>query len=125
MLPRAADALRERIGRGNLGLRDPRSIVQRRNVPFSMFGGKVPLRPGTPKPGERPNLIARVGLNRSVLLQGAASAARCLESGSGGGSLRTLQHISEPCPRCSRQRCTPEWDGYRINCNNGVYIIEK
>jgi hypothetical protein len=47
-------------------------------VLFSMFGGKVPLRPGTPKPGERPFLIARVGLNRSVLLQAAASAARCL-----------------------------------------------
>jgi hypothetical protein len=49
-----------------------------------MFGGKVPLRPGTPKAGERPSLIARVGLNRSVLLQAAASAAGCLESGSGG-----------------------------------------
>jgi hypothetical protein len=43
----------------------------------SMFGGKVPLRPGTPKAGERPYLIARVGLNRSVLLQAAASAAGC------------------------------------------------
>jgi hypothetical protein len=57
---------------GNVGLRDPRSIVQGRNVLFSMFGGKVPLRPGTLKPGERPFLIARVGLNRSVLLQAAA-----------------------------------------------------
>jgi len=32
MLPRAAQVLRERIGGGNLGLRDPRSIVQGRNT---------------------------------------------------------------------------------------------
>jgi hypothetical protein len=36
----------------------------------------MPLRPGKPKKaGERPYLIARVGLNRSVLLHAAASAA--------------------------------------------------
>jgi hypothetical protein len=50
MLPRATDVLRERIGAGNVGLRDPSSIVQGRNLLFSMLGGKVPLRPGTPKP---------------------------------------------------------------------------
>jgi hypothetical protein len=35
MLPRAADVLRERIGKGNLGLRDPRSIVQGRAALFT------------------------------------------------------------------------------------------
>ena len=45
MLPRAADVLRERIRGGNLGLRDPRSIIPARNALFAMFGGKVPLRP--------------------------------------------------------------------------------
>lgn len=44
MLPRAAQVLRDRIRGGNLGLRDPRSIVQGRNTLFAMFGGKVPLR---------------------------------------------------------------------------------
>jgi site-specific DNA recombinase len=81
MLPRAAAVLRERISGGNLGLRDPRSIVQGRNTLFAMFGGKVPLRPAQVKRGEKPYLIARVGLNRSVLLQ---AAGFCVESGSGG-----------------------------------------
>jgi hypothetical protein len=89
MLPRAADVLSERIAAGNLGLRDPRSIVQGRNVLFGMFGGKVPLRPGQTKPGERPVLVARVGLNRGVLLEAAASAAGYVKSGS-GGPLRAL-----------------------------------
>jgi len=84
MLPRAADVLRDRIRGGNLGLRDPRSIIPARNTLFSMFGGKVPVRPAVVKPGERPYLIARVALNREVLLQAAASAAGCLEIGSGG-----------------------------------------
>ncbi len=84
MLPRAARVLRERIKGGNLGLRDPRSIVQGRNVLFGMFGGKIGMRPGTPKPGERPYLVARIALNRNVLLQAAASAAGCVEFGSGG-----------------------------------------
>ena len=73
MLPRAADALRERIGRGNLGLRDPRSIMQGRNVLFSMFGGKVPLRPGTSKPGRTISITTdRMGLS-TVRLRTSAS----------------------------------------------------
>ncbi len=83
MLPRAARILRERIGAGNLGFRDPRSIVPGRNVLFGMFG-KVPLRPAKLKPGERPYLVGRVALNREVLLQAAESAAGCVKSGSGG-----------------------------------------
>jgi len=83
MLPHAAKVLRERIGRGNLGLRDPRSIVQGRNALFGMFGGKVPLRAAIVKPGEKPYLMARVGINRMVLLE-AASAGSCVKSGSGG-----------------------------------------
>ena len=81
MLPNAARVLRDRIGRGNLGLRDPRSIVQGRTALFGMFGGKVPLRAALVKPGEKPYLIARVGLNRNVLIEAAAS---CVKSGSGG-----------------------------------------
>ncbi len=86
MLPRAAEVLRGRIAAGNLGFRDPRSIIQGRNVLFGMFGGKVPLRPGKMQPGERPYLVARVGIDRRVLLEAAASAAGCVESGSGGVS---------------------------------------
>lgn len=81
MLPRAAQVLRDRIRGGNLGLRDPRSIVQGRNALFAMFGGKVPLRPAEVKQGEKPYLIARVGLNRTVLLEAAAG---CVNFGSGG-----------------------------------------
>ena len=33
---------------------------------------------------ERPYLIARIGLNRGVLLEAAASAVGCVKSGSGG-----------------------------------------
>lgn len=40
-----------------------------------MFGGKVPLRPGETRPVERPYLIARIGMNRNVLLEAAASPA--------------------------------------------------
>ena len=53
MLPRAADVLRERIRGGNLGLRDPRSIIPARNALFAMFGGKVPLRAGRGKAREQ------------------------------------------------------------------------
>jgi len=49
-----------------------------------MFGGKVPLRRGNANAGERPYLIARVGVNRNVLLEAAASAAGCVKCGSGG-----------------------------------------
>jgi hypothetical protein len=48
-----------------------------------MFGGKVPLRAALVKPGEKPYLIARVGINRQVLLE-AAAAGSCVKSGSGG-----------------------------------------
>ena len=84
MLPRAAEIVRDRIRGGNLGLRDPRSIIPARKTLFAMFGGKVPLRPAVVKPGTKPYLVARVALNREVLLQAAASAAGCLEIGSGG-----------------------------------------
>ena len=86
MLPRVAEAMRERLAAGNLGLRDPRSIVQGRNVLFGMFGGKVSLRPANTKPGERPYLVARLGLNHTILLEAAAGAAGCVKSGSGGPS---------------------------------------
>ena len=82
MLPRAAEELRERMTGGALGLRDPRSIVQARNTVFGMFGGKVPLRPANTKIGERPFLIARISLNRQVLLD--AATANCRKLGSGG-----------------------------------------
>ena len=76
MLPRVAEALRERVALPNLGLEDPRSILQGRNALFGMFGGKVPLRPK--RDAERPYLVARVGINRAVLLDG------CRLTGSGG-----------------------------------------
>ena len=84
MLPRAASSLRERLGAGNLGLRKPRSIMQARALLFEMFGGKVPLRRGDANAGERPHLVARVAVNRNVLLEAAASAAGCVKCGSGG-----------------------------------------
>ena len=62
----AAEALRERVALPNLGLRDPRSILQGRNALFGMFGGKLPLRPVLDT--ERPYLVARVGINRTALL---------------------------------------------------------
>ena len=84
MLPRAAEAMRARLQTGNLGLKDPRSIIQGRNTLFGLFNGRVPMRPAALKPGERTYLIARVGINRNVLLDAAASAAGCVENGSGG-----------------------------------------
>jgi hypothetical protein len=63
-----AASMRHRIRGGNLGLRDPRSIIPARNTLFAMFGGKVPLRPAVVKPGTKPYLVARVALNRYVLL---------------------------------------------------------
>ena len=65
----------------NLGLRDPRLIVQGRNTLFAMLGGKVPLRPAQVKNGQKPYPIAKVGINRQVLLEAAGG---CLELGSGG-----------------------------------------
>jgi len=47
-------------------LRDPRSIVPARNALFAKFGGKVPVRPGSARPGDRPFLVARIGLDRVV-----------------------------------------------------------
>ena len=84
MLPRGAEKLRQRIRAGNLGLRNPSSIVEGRNILFGMFGGKVPLKPAQVKDGERPYLIARVGINREILLEAAAEAAGCVKNGSGG-----------------------------------------
>ena len=84
MLPRAAEALRERIRSDNLGLQAPTSIGELRNVLFGMFGGKVGRRPAPIQEGEQPYLIARVGLNRHILLDAAAEAAGCVKCGSGG-----------------------------------------
>ena len=81
MLPRAAEMLRYRIRGGNLGLRDPHSIVQARSTLFAMFGGRVPLRRAQIAEGEKPYLIARMRLNRAVLLE---AAGMCVKSGSGG-----------------------------------------
>lgn len=79
MLPRAADVLRERVGAGNLGLRIPRSIVEARNILFASFGGRVKMRAGVTKLGERSYLIARITLNHTVLMEAAASAAGCVK----------------------------------------------
>ena len=54
MLPNVAEVVRDRIAAGNVGLRDPRSIVQARNTLFDMFGGKVPLRRAALIAGEKP-----------------------------------------------------------------------
>ena len=97
MLPRAASSLRERLGAGNLGLRKPRSIMQARTLLFEMFGGKVPLRPGNTNAGERPYGVARVEVNRNVLLGAAASAAGCVKCGSGGRT-RTYRGIRYGIP---------------------------
>jgi hypothetical protein len=90
MLPRAAEVLRQRIRGGNLELRDPRSIAQGRNTLYAMFGGKVQLRPAEVANGEKPYLIARVGLNRSVLLEAAGG---CLQVGSGGRICNLLARV--------------------------------
>jgi hypothetical protein len=65
-------------------LRDPRLSVQGGNALFGAFGGKVPLRPGVPKAGEKSFLVARLGLNRGILLDAAAGIANCVKFGSGG-----------------------------------------
>jgi hypothetical protein len=88
-----------RIGRGNLGLRDPRLIVQGRNALCGMFGGKVPLRAAQVQTGEKPYLIARLGTNRQELLE-AASAGSCVEIGSGG----RICHLLARLPRHKRPR---------------------
>ena len=93
MLPRAAEVLRDRIRGANFGLRDPQSILTARDAVFGMLGGKVPLRTAETQPGKRPFLVARVGLNRAVLLNAAAEAAGCVKSGSGGKSW--VSHVPE------------------------------
>jgi len=64
--------------------------------PTRDVGGKVPLRPGTPKAGERPFLVARVDLNHGVIFEAAANAAGCLKTGSGGPAHRTVGGKGEP-----------------------------
>ena len=100
--PDAFSTLIKCINAGNGGLRDPRSIIQGRNVLFGVFNGKVPLRPGKTKPGERPFLVARVGLNRSIVLEAAARAGGCLESGSGG----VIWQLRATLPRKIRRQPT-------------------
>src|SRR5262245_10549134 len=63
-----------------------RSSAVKRNVLFAAVAGKVPLRPAETKPGERPYLVTRLGLNRTVLLEAGANAAGCVFGGSGGRS---------------------------------------
>jgi len=57
---------------------------EKKDVLFEMFGGKVALRPAKTKRGERPYLVARLGLDHTILLEAAAGAAGCVKSGSGG-----------------------------------------
>jgi hypothetical protein len=40
--------------------------VPDRNALFAKFGGKVPVLPGSARPGDRPFLVARIGLDRVV-----------------------------------------------------------
>ena len=84
MLSRAAEAMRARLQSRILGLLDPRFIIRGCNTLFGLFNGRVPMRPAALKPGERRYLIARVGINRNVLLQAAETAAGCVEIGRGG-----------------------------------------
>lgn len=84
MLPRSAELLRQRITGGNLGLRGPNSILQARKALFDMFGGRVTLRRAQTEGTDDPFLIARMGINRAVLLATAGSASGCVISGSGG-----------------------------------------
>lgn len=84
VLPRSAEQLRQRVTGGNLGLRDPNSILQARNALFDMFGGRVALRRAQTEGGDDPFLIARVGINRAVLLTAAGSTGGRVEIGSGG-----------------------------------------
>lgn len=58
--------------------------MQARALLVEMFGGKVPRRSGNTNAGERPYLVARNGVSRSVLLEAAADAAGSMECGSGG-----------------------------------------
>jgi hypothetical protein len=67
------------MGDAEVGLRDPRSIAPGRGVLFGVFGEQPPLRRAPGKDGERPYIIARVGINRSVPLQAATSAAALLK----------------------------------------------
>lgn len=73
-LPQAAGILRERVRGGDPGVREPRSMTRAREILFRSFGGRIPVRPGTPKSGEKPYLIARVAPNRAVLLEAVAGA---------------------------------------------------
>jgi site-specific DNA recombinase len=102
MLPNAARMLRERVRAGNAGVRSPRSIITARNTLFNMFGGKVPMRRAAVKPGERPYLIARVGLNRAVLLEAAGSCVSKVVAGVGFFNSR-----------------------YRLPLNRASYVVEK
>ena len=62
---------------------------------FEAFGERLSLRPAKTKPGERPYLIARIALNRGVLLE--AAAAGCVKSGS-GGAIRQFPQTTPPPP---------------------------
>jgi len=98
MLPGAAETLRQRISGGNLGLRDPPSIVQGRNTLFAMFGGKVQLRPAHVENGEKPYLIARVGLNRLLLLEAAGEVVSNLVAGAGFADFRQRVNLDRCAP---------------------------
>jgi hypothetical protein len=104
MLPRAAQLMKQRIAAGNAGLRDPRSIVQGRNVLFGAFCRKVPLQPGVPKVGEKPFLVARLVLNRSILLEVAAGTANCVKFRSGAASALHCDRLMGTRMRIERSR---------------------
>lgn len=78
LLSRAAETLRARITGGNLGVREPGSIIHGRNTLFRMFGGKVRMRRAPTKDRERPYLIARLSPDADVLLEAATYAAGCV-----------------------------------------------
>jgi hypothetical protein len=75
MLPRAANPLRKRMDGGALGLKDPRSIDEAKDVVYGQLGQKARLRLAETKPGNRPHPIARIGLNRRALFESAGAAA--------------------------------------------------
>jgi hypothetical protein len=46
---------------------------------FAIFGGEVPPRQAVKNPEAMPYLVARVALNRNVLVEATVSAAGCPE----------------------------------------------
>jgi len=74
--PSGGRALRHRFRVGSLVLPDAGSIVQARNTLLAMFRGRARLRRAEIAEGEKLCLIARMGLNRAVLLEAAGTQAK-------------------------------------------------